>query len=62
MDSETEIEFVDLLIKTCDALLDPRRPKHRPELAVPASRWKLEFLDERTKLKRKQPQPEEVAA
>lgn len=67
MDTETEIEFVDLLIKTCDSLLDPRRPRHRPELAVPASRWKMEFLDERSTLNRKverngKPQPEQVPA
>ena len=52
MELEAEIEFNELLIKHCDMLLDTRRPRHRPDLAVPASRKKLEFLREREELKR----------
>lgn len=62
MQIEAEIEFTELLIKQCDMLLDPRRPRHRPELAVPASRKKMDFLDELKRLKAKQPQPEQEAA
>jgi hypothetical protein len=52
MELEAEIEFNELLIKQCDMLLDTRRNRHRPDLAVPASRKKLEFLREREELRR----------
>ena len=38
-----EIEFLKLLIRTCQSVRTPRNPKHRVEMAVPAAQWEILF-------------------
>lgn len=55
-----EIEFLELLVKTCKSV---RNPKRRVELAVPAAQWEMRFEERIRQLKNQTPQKEfEVAA
>ena len=41
--TDTEYEFLQLLLKTCKATRDPRNPKSRTEMAIPAAQWEMKF-------------------
>jgi hypothetical protein len=38
-----ETDFLKLLIKTCRAARDPKRPGSRTEMAIPAAQWEVTF-------------------
>lgn len=58
-----EIEFLEMLVKLCRTARDPKRPKSRTEIAVPAAQWEIRFQDRIKQLKDQNPQKElEVAA
>lgn len=55
--ASAEIEFLGTLIRTCQAVRDPKRAKNRLELAVPAATWELKFKQRVEELKHKPAQP-----
>lgn len=38
-----EIEFLEMLIKTCRVARDPKRAHNRTEMAIPAAQWEMTF-------------------
>jgi len=51
----SEIEFLEQLIKTCRATRDPKRATSRTEMAIPAAQWEMKFQARLEELK--QPLP-----
>ena len=56
-----EIEFLEMLIKTCRAARDPKR-KSRVEMAVPAAQWEMKFESRLAELHEAKTEPKPLAA
>ena len=46
-----EIEFLEMLVKTCRVARDPKRPRSRTEMAIPAAQWEMRFEERLAALK-----------
>jgi len=50
--TDAERELLELLIKTCRSVRNPRNPRTRIELAIPAAEWEMKFLERKAKLEK----------
>jgi hypothetical protein len=55
-----EIEFLQLLVKTCKTARDPQRRGSRTEMAIPAAQWEMKFEERIAALKQTAKSVEEV--
>jgi len=52
-ETKTELELLELFLKVCRSVRDPRNKKSRAELAVHAARWEMKFNDRVQQIKPK---------
>lgn len=59
MRMNAEIEFLEQLVKNCRAMRDPKRPRSRTEMAIPAAQWEMKFEARLRELEQQEaPKPE----